>query len=371
MKGFKNFWKFVLLFFLVSGVYSYFFGDWLGFSFKDFLPFLTISIGIVVFGLLDSIQKIDSILLEKNLNQPSSKRREDGLEMSENDGTYVEYYPNGVLKCKGEYFCSFRSGIWEEYSENGDLKETSNYLFGKKWGESKRYLNNREIVEVLNFSSGKINKRTEIKNGQKIIQEYFENGELKINIIDKSVLDINSYGSFVQNHINGELHVLNIRDSWEYYDLKGQIYKKFEWKDGELNGFYEEYHENGIISSRFNFIKNKREGLGETYFDNGNIRSRCHCIENEIDGLYESFYENGNKDSIMNYKKGVLNGVTEYYFENGKPMVKCNYSNGKFEGIHERFNEMGKIVSIVTFKNDIEISRKNQLSIWLLNIIKF
>jgi antitoxin component YwqK of YwqJK toxin-antitoxin module len=372
MKGFINFWKFVLLFFLVSVIYSFFFGDWLGFSFNDFLPFLTISLGIVVFGLLDSIQKIDSTLHEKNQSQPTSKMGFDGIEIGEKDGLHKKYYPNGVLKCEGEYFLNFRFGDWKEFSEDGDLRETSHYLIGGiKWGESKRYSNKGELVEVLSFSDGRINKRTFILNGEKRIQEYFKNGELKINIVDKVNLDTNSYGNFVQNHINGELHLLNIQDSWEYYDLKGQTYKKFEWKDGELNGFYEEYHENGVISTRCNFIKNKREGLSETYFDNGNISSRCHCIENQIDGLYESFYENGNKDSIMNYKKGVLNGVTEYYFENGELMVKCNYSINKKEGIEERFNEKGKIVSITTFKNGVEVSKKNQVSIWILNRIKF
>lgn len=372
MKGIKNFWNFVFSFFLVSVIYSYFFGDWLGFSFKDFLPLLTISIGFVVIGLLDSIQKIDSTLLEKNQSQPSSKMGLDGIEIGEKDGFHKKYYPNGVLKCEGEYFLNFRFGDWKEFSEDGDLRETSYYtLGGKKWGESKRYSNKGELVEVLNFQDGRINKRTFTLNGEKRIQEYFKNGELKINIVDKENLDINSYGNFVQNHITGELHVLNIRDSWEYYDLKGQVYKKFEWKDGELNGIYEEYHENGIISTRDNFIKNKREGLSETYFDNGNIRSKCNYIDNVPDGLYESFNEVGNKDSIINYKNGVLNGVTEFYFQSGELMVKCYFSNGKKEGIQERFNEKGKLVSMTTFKNDLEVSKKNQLSIWVLNRIKF
>ena len=73
----------------------------------------------------------------------------------------------------------------------------------------------------------------------------------------------------------------------------------------------------------------------------------------------------------MNYKNGVLDGVSEHYYENGILMFKTNYKNGKQEGIHERFNEKGKIVLITTFKNGVEVSKKNQLSIWILNRIKF
>jgi antitoxin component YwqK of YwqJK toxin-antitoxin module len=371
MKGFTNFWKFVFPFFWGGWIYSHFFGDWMGFSSQDFLPFLLISVGIVVFGLLDSIKKIDSTLHEKNQSQPTSKMRFDGIEIGEKDGLHKKYYPNGVLKCEGEYFLNLRSGNWKEFSEEGDLRETSCYIFGKKWGESKRYSNKGELVEVLSFSDGRINKRTFILNGEKRIQEYFENDELKINIVDNEDLDIDSNGNFVQNHVTGELFVKRIGGTWEFYDIKGQIYKKFEEKDEEFNGFFEEYHENGVISARCNFIKNKREGLSETYFDNGNIKSRCHYIENEIDGLYESFYENGNIESIKNYKNGNNDGVYENYFENGKPLLKCNYRNGKKEGIVEIFNEKGKIVSITTFKNGVEVSKKNQLSIWILNRIKF
>ncbi len=50
---------------------------------------------------------------------------------------------------------------------------------------------------------------------------------------------------------------------------------------------------------------------------------------------------------------------------------KTNYKNGKQEGIHERFNEKGKLLSITTYKTDLEVSKKNQLSIWVLNRIKF
>ena len=372
MKGFIKFWNVVFILFWGVWTYSLFFGDWIGFSSQDLLPWFLLTVGIVVLGLLDSIQKIDSIVLEKNLSQSSLKRGPDGIEIVENDGPYVEYYPNGVLKCEGKYLCSVRFGDWKEYTENGDLKETVSYLFGKKWGESKKYFNNGQSVESLNYYSGRINKRTYIQNGEKIIQEYFENGELRINIIDKNDLDTDSDGNFIQNHITGELHLKSIGDfKWEYYDLKGQIYKKLRWKDEKLDGLFEEYYENGKVSNSIRFKEGKKEGLAETYFSNGNLGSKCFYKEGEVDGIYESFCDNGNISSIMNYKNGVLDGVSEHYYENGILMFKTNYKNGKQEGIHERFNEKGKLVSITTYKNDVEVSKKNQLSIWVLNRIKF
>jgi antitoxin component YwqK of YwqJK toxin-antitoxin module len=63
-------------------------------------------------------------------------------------------------------------------------------------------------------------------------------------------------------------------------------------------------------------------------------------------------------------------GLYEYFYENGRLLNKCNYTNGLKEGIEERYNEKGKIVSMITNLNGKEVSKKNQLSIWLINLIK-
>ena len=371
MKGFKNFWKFILLFFLVSGIYSYFFGDWLGFSFKDFLPFLTMSIGIVVFGLLDSIQKIDSIVLEKNLSQSSLKRGPDGLETWEKDEIYKEYYSNGVLKCEGEFWLSLKVGVWKEYCDDGNLKETSNYFLGKKSGETRRYSNEGNVFEVITFNDGVIRKKISYLENVKRTLEYFKNGELKINITDSNELTKEYEGVFEQFHQTGELYSRGEDGNWEYYDLRGQLFKKFKFKNNRLEGVFEDFHENGKISIRTEFKKGIKEGLEENFFEDGNLHSKCFYKGNESDGVYESFYENGWVKSKVNYKNGVINGLYEYYYENGKLMVRTNFENGNKEGVQERFKENGKLDSVCTFKNNVEVSRKNQISIWLLNILKF
>lgn len=369
--GFRLPWKWFLLILIISVMISYFFGSFLGFTVQDLLLPLVLIMGVNVLDNIDLIDKIKSIQSEKRMDEPSTKRTPNGLETWEKDEIYKEYYSNGVLKCEGEFWLSLKLGVWREYCEDGSLKETSNYFLGKKSGETRRYSKEGDVFEVITFDDGIIRKKISYLENVKRTLEYFKDGELKINITDSNELNKEYEGVLEKFHQTGELYSRGKNGNWEFYDLRGQLYKKFKLKNGKLEGVFEDFHENGKISCRTEFKNGIKEGLEEYFFEDGNLSSKCFYKGNELDGVRESFYENGWVKSKVNYKNGVMNGLYEYYHDNGKLMVRTNFENGNKEGVQERFKENGKLDSVCTFKNNVEVSRKNQISIWLLNILKF
>jgi antitoxin component YwqK of YwqJK toxin-antitoxin module len=336
-----------------------------------------ISVGIVLVGLVDSVSKLKSTLLENNLTSSSTEKNSNSI--TDRNGTNREYYPNGVLKHEGSYDESLnkKNGEWKYYSEDGNLKEISLYLFGKKWGESKRYSSEGNVNEVLDFSNGKLRKKEIISDG-KIVRtlEFYENGEIKKDVKLQEGL-IGPDGEMLFYHVTGQLYCeVNYDENgeedglWEFYDIKGQLCNKINYKNGVREGIHESYYENGKIRDFQIYKEGEREGVYESYNENGNLIVKCNFKEGEYDGLYECYYENGNLISKVNYKNGKYDGLYEYFYENGNFELKSNYKNGVKDGIEISYNEKGKIISMITNLNGKEISKKNQLSIWLMNLVK-
>lgn len=65
----------------------------------------------------------------------------------------------------------------------------------------------------------------------------------------------------------------------EYYE-NGQLKIKKEYKDEKLNGKYEEYYENGQLEIEKEYNQDKLDGVYRVYREDGSIR-------------YEFIYENG------------------------------------------------------------------------------
>ena len=62
------------------------------------------------------------------------------FEIKNGKGKGKEYYPNGMLKCEGEYLNGMKNGFVKEYNKQyGNLKFEGEYSNGIKIGKAKEY----------------------------------------------------------------------------------------------------------------------------------------------------------------------------------------------------------------------------------------
>lgn len=71
------------------------------------------------------------------------------------------------------------------------------------------------------------------------------------------------------------------------------------------------------------------QGIGKAYHYNGQLMLRFNIKNGELNGLYEEWYENGQLGARANYKNDKLNGISESWYENGQLHYRVNYKNGE------------------------------------------
>jgi antitoxin component YwqK of YwqJK toxin-antitoxin module len=91
-------------------------------------------------------------------------------------------------------------------------------------------------------------------------------------------------------------------------DIQGQ-------KQGLLIGTYH----NKKVAYEYTYKNNEKHGTCITYNDNGTLRKIENYKEGILDGLYEEFYSNGSKKSRMRYIAGALTGQVENWDLLGRP----------------------------------------------------
>ena len=88
------------------------------------------------------------------------------------------------------------------------------------------------------------------------------------------------------------------------------------------------YRENGDLQSRGNYKDGKLDGLWEDFNENGQLMIRENYKNGELNGLYELFYENGQLEDRGNFKDGEPDGLWEYFDKNGELQWKGTYKDG-------------------------------------------
>ena len=111
------------------------------------------------------------------------------------------------------------------------------YLKGNKWNG------------IGNDPDGK--KAYEIKEGEGIIKEYYNNEKL------------NFEGEYSKGNVNGKGKI---------YDKNGNLNFEGEFLDGKKNGKAKIYYEDGKIRFEVEYLNNKRNGKGKKYHKNGNLK---------------------------------------------------------------------------------------------------
>jgi len=276
-------------------------------------------------------------------------------------GELITRYSPGKMSTKKNYKQGILHGPYEEYHINGKLLEIGYYKNGKLDGIYITYWDKDNTMHPRDSIVNRIPKIPEKKDS------YWHNALSKA--IGRQIT--------IENYKDGILNGL-----FEEYYPNGQLMTKVLYKNGRKDGLYESYwnngqekvkniYKNGIIkdgtykwfwkNSQLHLIRSYKngvlEGHYEVYYKHGQLKNRGEYSNNFKNGIFESYWFNGQLRGKETFKYGIrVDGDFISYWYNGKILERGTYKNGILEGTYELFYKNGKLEFQKYFKNGIEIS---------------
>ena len=260
-------------------------------------------------------------------------------------GLTIEYWPNGAIKSKGDYFRNDEKiGKWETFFENG-IKE-SVFVYdsaGVVTNDSYYYLNGKlksqETLDKPNLITTQIqfDSLTSIKTKQNVFkfknEQLSEISNIKVSYFDnigKSIQVIKTYSGNSGNIREGTWKEYFDKDRNEVFDTtKAFSFRIITYKSDQIIGKVMDYNMNGSplevmeletdrpvdkFKPNSNFIIYYSNGktFESTMYDNiGLVKS--DSVYNNEGKLYRSFEKKSVEGSITNF-------LITWYDNNGKPL---------------------------------------------------
>jgi len=167
-----------------------------------------------------------------------------------------------------------------------------------------------------------------------------DQGGRRLNVtLNQGVLD----GVYEEYYANGNLYTTGRyvngkkEGEWTVYSENGKVWKKYQYKNDNLNGRYISYYGNtGMQEIVGDYLDGKATGTWTYYFQNGSIEKRENYIDGKKNGLFTEWYSNGNKKSEINYVDGEVNGKVTVYYSNGRVFYEGNLqgNSGSIKGYY-------------------------------------
>lgn len=219
----------------------------------------------------------------------------------------AKIYVDGVLTGEGVFdTAGLKQGPWKEYYPNNVIKSKGNYLNGKRVDDWTFYFSNEKIEQ-----KGKYDKKGKAQGPWKW---YYESG---------NILREENYRNNLQDGLMTE------------YSDSGKVITKGEYLDGLKEGPWmlelPEYKEEGTYKA------NNRDGEWKHYYTETNtLRFVGKFIDGTPDGLQQFYYPNGKLKQKGKYVGGLKDGNWEFYDEDGFLIFTVLYKNDielRFDGI--------------------------------------
>lgn len=226
-------------------------------------------------------------------------------------GKYAEFYENGQIKTEGEFKnCEYETnhtkiyvagcgvgnnstirkgkkhGEWKDYYEDGILESKYNYFCGLRQGNFFNYHKSGKIYWIDFYTADK----------EMGTQEFYENG----------LLEKNSTYSYDYSEHDG--HDLKKTVETEYYEdgsLKIQRVIQ-ELKDDIEEEDFKEYFQNGFLKTESIIIDLDKNGIFREFYENGNTKYEGIFKDDEPINKQYYFNENGEVTKIETWKDGKI-----------------------------------------------------------------
>jgi major membrane immunogen (membrane-anchored lipoprotein) len=157
-------------------------------------------------------------------------------ETFQNDGDYIEYYPDGQKFTEGKYVKGVMQGEWKYWHPNGQLCKTINFKDGKPDGSFEVFRTDGTLDSVQSFKAG-------VRDGE--WKSFYDDGKspkVTVRIKDGKVV-----GDRIVYHPNGKMK------------------QKSTFTDGVLDGVASEFDETGKKIAEATYKAGKLQGQRQTF----------------------------------------------------------------------------------------------------------
>tara|TARA_Y100001936_G_scaffold253082_1_gene315693 strand:+ start:1502 stop:2479 length:978 start_codon:yes stop_codon:yes gene_type:complete len=276
-------------------------------------------------------------------------------------GQLITKYSSGKIHTIMNFNQGILHGAYEEYNIDGKLLEKGYYKNGKLNGT---YITYWDEYNTMNSGDSVVNR---VPKNSKNNESYWHNALSKT--IGRQVT--------IETYKDGILNGL-----FEEYYPNGQLKTKVIYKNGRKDGLYESYwnngqekakniYKNGIIkdgtykwfwkNSQLHLVRTykngKLEGLYKAFYKHGQLRNTGEYSNNYKNGIFESYWFNGQLRGKEIFRYGIrVDGDFISYWYNGKILERGTYKNGKLEGAYYLFFKNGKLELQKYYNNGVEIS---------------
>ena len=100
-------------------------------------------------------------------------------------------------------------------------------------------------------------------------------------------------------------------------------------------------------------------GIGRHLYENGKVKDEIKMVEGLKHGKSQRFSEEGILIVESHYKEDKLNGRVKVFNKKGIIIKEGSFIDGKKEGIFKEYNDEGVLECELTYKDDVQIDRKN------------
>jgi len=296
----------------------------------------------------------------KILGQGEKKRRE--LE-------FENYWSNGQLRAKGNYYKGNRVGTWKFYNQYGVLtSEEPHNEEGELHGEALNYFDNGQLETSIMYKDGE-------RHG--LLKDYFRNGTL---YKTGYMYEGQSVGEWRFYYKDGTLNSTAFFQDGErmgeavFYDEKGRLDEILTWYRGVLQSI-EQFDTNGVSLYKMELKDGKNpdvhfvnsvgkvvqdraydgaqvNGNSVFYYGSGKVRAKGLEVDGDNHGEWEWFHENGKIETRGSYEYGTRIGKWVWYFEDGQVDVELTYDDGNIEGERLSYYRDGTLESKTYYRND-------------------
>ncbi|MBK7381992.1 MAG: toxin-antitoxin system YwqK family antitoxin [Flavobacteriales bacterium] len=265
-------------------------------------------------------------------------------------GTANWLYPDGGPEVSGGFLNGDRHGTWTSYHPNGKKRLEEEYHLGKVRGSSKRWFLDGTPENEIQFVDGQRHggATENHMNGKRSFLREYENGELHGRVISYSYEGVPqmvrfyfkgalvAYGSpAADGSVKDTLRLTPGVMQLETHYPSGTLSRKMTYRNGEIDGTFQEYHPNGQL-----------------------MEETTHRV-GEVEGTNMEYYPNGKVSEVTPYVDGYIHGERVINWDNGMVREHITYVNGERQGPWTVHDRTGKVVARYRTRNDdvVEIGK--------------
>ena len=271
----------------------------------------------------------------------------------------------GYLSGSGFSDLGKKTGRWEFYFEDGNIEEVAHYVRGKLHGKVIQYYSNgkKKNEGFFYWEVPDSTMRSWNDQGKLLEKGTWEHGK-KVGVWDYRYLDgsphyVEKYKDtlalLMSYHTrDGKQTVKDGNGSKEnFFAGSGKLKEKYTYKDGYIDGAFEEFHPSGKPSVQGAYKLGKKEGNWKFWFHNGLLVRNLHYKGGLLHGAYERMYKNGEPQVKGAYKDGMKDGTWEWFPKiHGARDIRGEFLNDERHGKWEQWHLNGQLMSVGYYEHD-------------------